>query len=66
MILSNAARSGYESQKALGDAIGYAQQTMSYKLLHASRMTLRDLGVIARKTRMPDEDIVAIVKEAGR
>ncbi len=65
LVLANSVRSGYESQTKLAAACGYNDATLSYKLRNADRMTLQDLAVIARKTQMPDADIVAIIRMAG-
>ena len=64
-ILANAIKAGLGSQQGLARACGYSEQAMSRRLQCPDRMSLRDLSVMARKTKMPDEDILQIVRMAG-
>lgn len=66
IVMANAISTGYATQTELSKALGYSQQLMSYKLRHPESITLPELGAIARKTRMPEEDIIKNRQSDGR
>lgn len=45
------------TQADVGEWLGYARQTVNYKLKHPEELTAQELRCLARKLRIPAEDM---------
>lgn len=62
LIRANRERAGIRNDKELSERIGLPYQTLRYRFKYPSTWKVFELQSLIRVTKMPDEDILELVK----